>query len=443
MTNLTSFDSLLPEFESLPRWLLIPFVIISIIESIIGVIGNILVILILLFFGKSNTLQALHNCFIINLALSDFVLCLFTMPLNTYRSLYIYMAFPPAFCKLADSFPAINICVSSLTIVTISIYRYLLVYYPHKQSIGTFSTCIIMISIWLLAICAASPLFIYSRSIPAYDESLIDTLVKDICTESLDNSCETKYSIAYKRLHVCHESWPKQSELHLLYTIFMLFLQFILPIFIICITYYQIMVKLRERFRFRFLMKRHNIASLRHEIRRQRRNNVLLLLIVSLYAISWLPFNISYILFTYANRFHVAGDIHSLSDQKSNELSKYFPLRFLICMISAITNPFLYSYFNETFKDGLQKLFSSCCPRMNREINQISFDTTICSTNQINLDKISLHNRQSNLLYNQPLKIFNGNLKHNSSVSRLTNDQSTKLTILSSTNFPTSISSAM
>jgi neuropeptide Y receptor len=247
MTSLTSADSLLPEFESLPRWLLIPFIIISIIESIIGTVGNIFVILIILFLAKSNIPQTSHNCFIVNLALSDFVLCLFTMPLNTYRSLNIYMTFPPAFCKLADSFPAINICVSSLTIVTISIYRYLVVCYPYKKIIGPCSTVIIMISIWLLAIGAASPLFIYSRSIPAYDESLIDTIVKTLCSQSTNNSCETTYSNTYKRLHVCHESWPQNGELRFLYTIFMLFLQFILPILIICITYYQVMVKLRER----------------------------------------------------------------------------------------------------------------------------------------------------------------------------------------------------
>ena len=60
-------------------------------------------------------------------------------------------------------------------------------------------------------------------------------------------------------------------------------------------------------FRYRYLIKRHNIPSLRQEIRRQRRNNILLLLIVALYAISWLPFNISYILLTYAGRFHTEG----------------------------------------------------------------------------------------------------------------------------------------
>ncbi|CAF2831853.1 unnamed protein product [Rotaria sp. Silwood2] len=190
-------------------------------------------------------------------------------------------------------------------------------------------------------------------------------------------------------------------------------------------------------------MKRHNITALRHEIRRQRRNNVLLLLIVSLYAISWLPFNISYILVTYTNRFHTSDDVHSFPDQKSNELSKYLPLRFLICMISAMTNPFLYSYFNETFKDGLQKFFSLCCPRMNREIKQVSFNQTLCSTNKINLNKNNLNNRQSNLMHNQSLKIFNGNLKHSSSNSRLRDDSSARLVILSSTNFPKSILSSM
>ncbi|UJR16493.1 hypothetical protein I4U23_003395 [Adineta vaga] len=372
MTSSFSSDSLLPESEHLPKWLLIPYLVISIIESLLGTIGNLLVIIIILFFTKSNIPQTSHNCFIINLALSDFVLCLFTMPLNTYRSLNIYMTFPRAFCKLADSFPAINIYVSSLTIVTISIYRYLVVCYPYKKMIGSCSTVIIMISIWLLAIGAASPLCIYSRSIPAYDEVVIRSMVDIDCADLLNSSCEAKYLKMYRRLHICHESWPERGNLHLLYTIFMLFLQLIFPIFIICITYYKVMLKLQERFRYRFLMKRHNINSLRHEVRRQRRNNVLLLLIVTLYAISWLPFNISYILFTYGDRYQISETIHS----KRDELSKYLPLRFLICMISAISNPFLYSYFNETFKDGLKRILSICYPHFHRTIDRKSIDQT-------------------------------------------------------------------
>ncbi|CAF4482435.1 unnamed protein product, partial [Rotaria sp. Silwood2] len=111
MTNLTSPEFLLPDVESvtsLPHWLLMPFITISFIESILGIVGNTLVIIVISCIGKSNAPHTPYNCFIVNLALSDLVLCLFTMPLNTYRTLNTYMTFPPAFCKLADSFPAIN-----------------------------------------------------------------------------------------------------------------------------------------------------------------------------------------------------------------------------------------------------------------------------------------------------------------------------------------------
>ena len=126
-------------------------------------------------------------------------------------------------------------------------------------------------------------------------------------------------------------------------------------------------------------MKRNNISSLRHEISRQRRNNVLLLLIVFLYAFSWLPFNISYILFIYLNQSGTSGpsiclDISfhliffsvnsSYRPGSLNDFSTYLPFRFLICMISAISNPFLYSYFNETFKDGFEKIFKWFSPRL-------------------------------------------------------------------------------
>ncbi len=70
-----------------------------------------------------------------------------------------------------------------------------------------------------------------------------------------------------------------------------------------------------------------------------------------------------------------------------NDLSKYLPLRFLICMISAITNPFLYGYFNETFKDGLEKIFSSCCPNMIRVQQKIYYDQSDIPPVEITLQK--------------------------------------------------------
>jgi len=56
-------------------------------------------------------------------------------------------------------------------------------------------------------------------------------------------------------------------------------------------------------------------------------------------------------------------------------------------MISAIANPFLYSYFNDTFKNGLQKMFSLCCPHLERDINTIYDDQTQVPSLELKLRK--------------------------------------------------------
>ena len=104
-----------------------------------------------------------------------------------------------------------------------------------------------MISIWLLAILAASPLFIYSISTRVYEDFLIDIMVEDQCFNSIRQSCEQKTKDSLQKLYVCHESWPTDISWHFFYTIFIFCLQVILPISIICLTYYQIMVKLQQR----------------------------------------------------------------------------------------------------------------------------------------------------------------------------------------------------
>ena len=70
-----------------------------------------------------------------------------------------------------------------------------------------------------------------------------------------------------------------------------------------------------------------------------------------------------------------------------NDPSKYLPLRFLVCMISAITNPFLYGYFNETFKDGLERIFSLCCPHMIRVQQKIYYDQSDIPSLEVTLQK--------------------------------------------------------
>ncbi|CAF0973240.1 unnamed protein product, partial [Didymodactylos carnosus] len=355
-------------------WLQYTFVFLSTIEIFFGLIGNGLVIYIFL---TRSTIKTSHNYFIANLALSDFILCLITIPLNIYRNLNIYMTFPPVFCHLAEAFPAVNVYVSSLTITAIAIDRYLAVKYPHIRLIGPIVATIILLCIWIISITASSPLFIYSTSSKVYDDSLINVMIIMNCdstnnTNTSSNECQKYHLSKYQKMHVCLEEWPS-GRWRLIERVVTLIFQCIVPILIISVTYYQILCKLKERFRYRFLIKKHNIPSLRQEIRRQRRINILLFSIMFIFAISWLPFNIYHIVF-----------INKIDNSKSSSIydtnleyhkktptnsSTYVPLILLICMISAVTNPFLYGYFNENFEIEFRQLFSflTCCAMAEKE----------------------------------------------------------------------------
>jgi hypothetical protein len=97
-------------------------------------------------------------------------------------------------------------------------------------------------------------------------------------------------------------------------------------------------------------------------------------------------------------------------------------------MISAITNPFLYSYFNETFKNGLTKIFSSCCPQINRDVNRISFYQ---AEHSVSHNKNSVNHRQSKSSCYRTSNVLNGNNKQSLSEPGTSCDPSTRFTSLS------------
>lgn len=92
-------------------------------------------------------------------------------------------------------------------------------------------------------------------------------------------------------------------------------------------------------------------------------------------------------------------------------------------MISAVTNPFLYGYFNETFKNGLKKFFSFCYPQINIEIHEIPSDQSRFSLNTIQSNKYHLNDKQLNSKYDQSLTLFNESLLNSGSISPLSNQQ--------------------
>lgn len=87
---------------------------------IMGFFGNILVIWTVIF---NKHMRTSNNLFILNLAISDMTLCVFSIPFNAYKTLRHTWIFGEFLCKFAPFFQATNVFVSTMSITAIALDR--------------------------------------------------------------------------------------------------------------------------------------------------------------------------------------------------------------------------------------------------------------------------------------------------------------------------------
>jgi hypothetical protein len=112
--NLKSLNSKLSDLEE--KILIVIFL--SVI--IMGLFGNILVISTVLI---NKHMKTSSNLFILNLAISDLTLCVFSIPFMTYKTLKHTWIFGEFLCRLAPFFQASNVFVSTMSITAIALDR--------------------------------------------------------------------------------------------------------------------------------------------------------------------------------------------------------------------------------------------------------------------------------------------------------------------------------
>lgn len=87
---------------------------------ILGFFGNFLVIWTVLL---NKHMRTSNNLFILNLAISDLTLCVFSIPFNVYKTLRHTWEFGEFLCKFAPFFQATNVFVSTMSITAIALDR--------------------------------------------------------------------------------------------------------------------------------------------------------------------------------------------------------------------------------------------------------------------------------------------------------------------------------
>jgi neuropeptide Y receptor len=304
---------------------------------IVGAAGNSLVVCAV---ARKPAMRTARNMFIVNLAVSDLLLCLITMPLTLMEILAKYWPLGkyPFVCKLLGTLQATSIFVSTISITAIALDRYQVIVYPTRKSLQKVGAVIILGCIWVAALILASPMFFW-RTLNHHDIYLP--------------------SLGLEYVAYCLEEWPVEHG-RAYYSLFSSIVQYILPIITVSVAYSRICRKLRYRYvnssAIGSSSKKSCTASSNRrkpkDDRRMKRTNALLVAISLIFCISWLPLNIFNLVVDYWNPF----------GEDRQCMMIWYAMCHMIGMSSACSNPLLYGWLNENFRKEFKEILASICP---------------------------------------------------------------------------------
>ncbi|GIY87757.1 neuropeptide F receptor [Caerostris extrusa] len=110
---------------------------IYIILIVTGATGNGLVCIAV---ARKAAMRTARNVFIINLAISDFLLCVFTMPFSLVEITVKFWPLGVLPCKLVAGLQGTSIFVSTISITAIALDRYKVIVYPTQETCLLFGT---------------------------------------------------------------------------------------------------------------------------------------------------------------------------------------------------------------------------------------------------------------------------------------------------------------
>ncbi|XP_053310926.1 cholecystokinin receptor type A [Spea bombifrons] len=330
------------------------------------VLGNSMVIVVLI---RNKRMRTVTNIFLLSLAVSDLMLCLFCMPFTLIPNLLKDFIFGSTVCKGATYFMGISVSVSTFNLVAISLERYSAICKPLQSRVWqTKSHALKVIAVtWCLSFTIMSPYPIYSTLVP---------FTKPHNTTG----------------NMCRLQWPNDLTQQSWY-VFLLLILFLVPGIVMTIAYGLISVELYRGIRFdvgqrkectnntsskqfengdgcylqktkrkKFEMQQlssHNRAKIERvrsnssaaNLMAKKRVIRMLIVIVILFFICWTP------VFS-------ANAWRAFDTPSADILLSGAPISFihLLSYTSACVNPIIYCFMNKRFRLGFLATFA-CCSR--------------------------------------------------------------------------------
>lgn len=305
---------------------------------LIACTGNLL-LLFLIWHNKKR--HNTTNFLIGNLALVDLVMCVFCVPMMaSYAFDRRGWVFGPRMCHFVTVMQSTAVHAAVLSLMAIAVDRYVVVAYPIRKRAGCqFCWCLVVL-IWLSSLGLSSP-------------TAVHTVYLDLDTTGLE-------------MAVCEEFWDGQEQGRLVYSCFILFFSYFVPLAAVSISYCAISYHLKRRTTSRLTACPELRCARATWSRRRRKTFRLLLVSVLCFAFSWLPLQVNVtshtctvfksddvIQTTTTSALQVVNLIRDLDTDFSilgkNYINVIQVLAHLLAMSSACYNPFIYASLHNKF----------------------------------------------------------------------------------------------
>lgn len=286
----------------------------------LGIAGNSLVCYIVI---KFKHLRRPRNILILNLSFCGLLMCVAGMPFSLIRLTLKNWHLGDIMCRVSPSLQTIDVFVSTFTIVAIAIDRYSAIVCASRDNCNRKIVYYGIVLIWLFSILLCIPIMVFHE-------------VHEIYPESINVQLYT----------ICMEVWPSPM-VKKIYTTCVLVFQYAAPLAIISALHGRICQFLKVRINGNPRTDREMERVIR-EVKRQRRNMLLLTAIAVLFAISWLPLTVLNTLADYDYRLFL-----------NRNFIQAYAYCLLAAMCSACLNPIIYGWFNTNFRKAFLQVICS------------------------------------------------------------------------------------
>ncbi|XP_045114175.1 neuropeptide SIFamide receptor-like isoform X2 [Portunus trituberculatus] len=223
--------------------------------SLMGVVGNSFVVAVVM---RAPRMRTVTNVFIANLAVADLLVNIIVLPTTLIGHLLNAWVLGLFVCKAMSYLQGVSVSASINTLVAISVDRALAICYPMRCQITSRTCRSIILVIWVFSLTITLPWAIYFTLEP----------------------------IPKTDLSVCTDRWPDEQSGNLYFVLANLVMCYLLPLTVISICYILIWRKVWRR---KLPGERQDVGVAMMMHRSKIKVIKMLLVVVILFALSWLP----------------------------------------------------------------------------------------------------------------------------------------------------------